>query len=973
VAYSGLTGTAPTWNQSTTGNAATATALTGGLASLGIGFVSVKKCGSTGDGSTDDTAAILSCIEYANTNKLNLYVPAGIYKFTSSLNMCAVVGNPTASCTFPWGLEVWGEGRFVSILAPNLSSPGPALDFGGATNAGIHHIGIVDPSGDQATVGVLSTHGGMSGAVGDVFTSDDVNIGMSGSTAFGMIVLGADLSGIANTQISAGCSALVIGDGLGTASAVTSPFYTIGNSNNGFSLANIGTANSANTFTSYNCPAMQLTGSGSYNFSGINYAVVDGTPAGANLTGVITVTGGEGNNLYGGTIRTENNAHTGVTPIPLPAFYLGTGVAIHSINLNLDLGLNAGDYAFAGSSSASINNGTINCGACVATAGFFNLPSTSAYTVSRVTAYIGTGSGGLGTVGRFNGNTVYWFGGAKSSILAQLPSGASSDLICANDGCINTDLTISGNVNGLALVAAASGFTMAGGTISKTLTVGANINTGSTDGTLGSAAFTASTAYDASGAAATAQSNAETYASNASNLSTGTLSHALLPALQSADIPNNTANTSGTAATATSATNFSGSLAGDVTGTQGSTSVVKVNGAAVPVSKTVVGTNASGQIVDASSAVLPTVVTNPGDLLCAQAGDTTIGAASITAGSSTPSAMTYTINFSSIVPGWFYVGQIVSSQGNTPSGYNGAPLTVTAVSPSSATVTVSSTNNPATLTSGGTLSLYCSNQATDAAQTGWYNLGGQTAFSTIYTIPGNTIKAGYTLNLKPQLLTFSPSSGQSNGKMAYSLYYGASPLWFIDSNASGGSGIQLSQSYVPGGQGATTNFDFSLVGLSTTLFVTSQSSAAYPSNASNLGGVLAGYSTVNGYAISPNFLVTTSNQNVALKVAWWPGSLKSGTYTSGITATGSTGQTCSLSSFNNVTGATATVALTGTNTIASGTALVVTAGGTNASGASTTATAANGTATCSGTATVSTTMGGTPGYAALLIDWVGRN
>ena len=49
--------------------------------------------------------------------------------------------------------------------------------------------------------------------------------------------------------------------------------------------------------------------------------------------------------------------------------------------------------------------------------------------------------------------------------------------------------------NGLALTALASGFTVAGGTVSKTLTVAASINTGTTNGTLGSAAFTASSAY----------------------------------------------------------------------------------------------------------------------------------------------------------------------------------------------------------------------------------------------------------------------------------------------------------------------------------------------------------------------------------------------------------------------------------------------------------------------------------------------
>jgi hypothetical protein len=61
---------------------------------------------------------------------------------------------------------------------------------------------------------------------------------------------------------------------------------------------------------------------------------------------------------------------------------------------------------------------------------------------------------------------------------------------------------------------------------------------------------------------------------------------------------NVTGNCSGSAAS------FTASLSGDVTGTQSSTSVGKVNGAALPVSKTIVGTNSSGQIVDATSATI---------------------------------------------------------------------------------------------------------------------------------------------------------------------------------------------------------------------------------------------------------------------------------------------------------------------------------------------------------------------------------
>jgi hypothetical protein len=80
------------------------------------------------------------------------------------------------------------------------------------------------------------------------------------------------------------------------------------------------------------------------------------------------------------------------------------------------------------------------------------------------------------------------------------------------------------------------------------------------------------------------------------------------------------------------------------------------------------------------------------------------------------------------------------------------------------------------------------------------------------------------------------------------------------------------------------------------------------------------------------------------------------TYTSGGTITGSKDQTCNLTDFNGVTGATATVPLTSQNTIASGTQLTITSPGFGATGAPTTATLSNGTATCSGTAVVQTAI-----------------
>jgi len=80
---------------------------------------------------------------------------------------------------------------------------------------------------------------------------------------------------------------------------------------------------------------------------------------------------------------------------------------------------------------------------------------------------------------------------------------------------------------------------------------------------------------------------------------------------------------------------------------------------------------------------------------------------------------------------------------------------------------------------------------------------------------------------------------------------------------------------------------------------------------------------------------------------------KGATYISGGTITGAAGQTCTLSSFDGVPGAEASVALTGTNAIASGTALTITKQGGVSTAVPTTAILSNGTATCSGTATLS--------------------
>jgi hypothetical protein len=66
-------------------------------------------------------------------------------------------------------------------------------------------------------------------------------------------------------------------------------------------------------------------------------------------------------------------------------------------------------------------------------------------------------------------------------------------------------------------------------------------------------------------------------------------------ALVSSDIPNNAANTTGTAA------GFTGTLAGDVTGSQSATTVGKINGGSIPASANGLSSNASSQLVASTS------------------------------------------------------------------------------------------------------------------------------------------------------------------------------------------------------------------------------------------------------------------------------------------------------------------------------------------------------------------------------------
>lgn len=131
-----------------------------------------------------------------------------------------------------------------------------------------------------------------------------------------------------------------------------------------------------------------------------------------------------------------------------------------------------------------------------------------------------------------------------------------------------------------------------------------------------------------------------------------------------------------------------------------------------------------------------------------------------------------------------------------------------------------------------------------------------------------------------------------------------------------------------------------------------------------------GVERVNGGSIpdsSPCIGTNSSGQIVAsdtcgssLVYYMQNGSIASGQYISGGSITGTVTQTCTLTFVGGNSTGTATVPLTGTNTIATDSALTITNVGSQFTTAPTSATLSNGTATCSGTATVTTVLDGGP-------------
>ena len=142
------------------------------------------------------------------------------------------------------------------------------------------------------------------------------------------------------------------------------------------------------------------------------------------------------------------------------------------------------------------------------------------------------------------------------------------------------------------------------------------------------------------------------------------------------------ANSTGTAA------GFTGSLSGDVTGTQGATSVVKVNGGSLPLSSNTLGTNASGQIISESTAGTAVYAVQYGAIPDGRF----VPDANTTSGSQTVTCPNSDCNFTSADVGKIVFGTIVPTNYNGGIYMNGTLVipqgTITAVN-SASSITVS--------------------------------------------------------------------------------------------------------------------------------------------------------------------------------------------------------------------------------------------------------------------------------------------
>lgn len=381
-------------------------------------------CGMVGNGTTDDTAGLQSCVTYAITHQLSLYLPtpSSCYLITKSID--ATRGR------YPTGFWIIGDTAANSKICDGLTEPYPVIDFGGCSYCGIRNIAIIGQGHNytrtRSTAGVLASQGRGNGASGGSFKIDHCTIqtGALPGTA-GAVLYGVDGSGIHNSNISSFGAGVIMGNTLG-AWIGTSKFYRLHLTGNSDTLQVIQDSGVSGRYN----PALQLTGSSSYNLND-SYFVISAPGTGSPSKKIIEMadTAGYGDTINGLQIRTENQtggAATGVT-----ALYLDS-----NINNGIISGVLATDaegFAISGASPSVGLTGykmSVTGGGSRNGGAFFNFPGTiSNSDIAIQTSSFGSVRAATASTFRINGRQDY------STVMAAIAIASAVQVCAINSGC----------------------------------------------------------------------------------------------------------------------------------------------------------------------------------------------------------------------------------------------------------------------------------------------------------------------------------------------------------------------------------------------------------------------------------------------------------------------------------------------------------------------------------------------------------
>ncbi len=440
--------------------------------------------------------------------------------FSAGTITAALIGNVTGNVTGSASLNVLKAGDTMTgtLTHPAGTAAAPSIQFTGSTNTGI----------SAATVNTLSF---------DTNGAERMNISATG----GVTINGLNSAGVVHTSAAGLLSTSLIVNADITSATITGASIasaTITNAN----LAAISSSNVANDI---------VVRDGSGNFAaGTITAALNG-----NATTATTATTATN---FSGSLVGDVTGTQGATVVSLVGGQTAANVAAATVLANAATNANTASTIVKRDASGNFTAGTITAALIGNVTG--NVTGSASLNVLKA----GDTMTGILThpAGTAAAPSIQFTGSTNTGISAATVNQLSFD----TNGAERMNISATGGVTINGLNSAGVVHTSAAGLLSTSLIVNADI----TPATITGASIATATITNANLAAISSSNVANDIVvrDGSGNFAAGTITAAL----------NGNATTATSATTATTATNFSGSLVGDVTGTQGATVVSTVGG-----------------------------------------------------------------------------------------------------------------------------------------------------------------------------------------------------------------------------------------------------------------------------------------------------------------------------------------------------------------------------------------------------------